>query len=105
MKTSLEMFGYNIALKNVLDMFDCNVTLDGLCEDIDYAISLTFNDMEYWIDKDMTQFRIAETQYQVYSIVVADIDFCIMHKDTNPSLAQTQVGNTYNVVRHIYKLF
>lgn len=105
MKTSTEMFAYNIALNNVLEMFDCNVTLNDLCHDIDFALELTFKDMEYWVDRNMTQFNIAEIQCDVYQRVVNDIDFYIMYKRSNPSLAQTQIGYTLSIVKSIYKMF
>ena len=104
MKTSLKMFAMNLAISNIVEIIgDCE-TLDDLLDGIDYAMHITYRDMEHWIDVNTTQFIIEEIEARTYSRFISDVTYYYMYKNNNPSLAQTDISDFSSIVRDIYDL-
>lgn len=104
MKTDLKMFAMNLAISNIIEIISDSETFEDLLDGIDYAMHITYRDMEHWINTNTNQFIIEETEARTYSRFMSDAMYYFMYKDKDPSLAQMDISDFGLIVRDIYDM-
>lgn len=105
MTNAMKMFAMNMAIQNILGAFELNDNLDAVADDIEICDNNAYSNMNYWIDRNTVQYDIANIQSLIYHILTTDIYFYLDYKETNPALAQSDIGKTVNYIReYIYHI-